>query len=117
MVAGQSDIHFHDIVNSLEFFIHALVSSSLIGVQLGPRLFAFCDWGIVWAVQDNSKVWLPSPPPVEKPRAVHNAACLAYLGDSIYEVCFLDPSSDSAGHCLVLEYVVTELDGMQVIFN
>lgn len=38
------------------------------------------------AVQGNADVWLPSPPPVEKPRAVHNAACLAYLGDSIYEV-------------------------------
>ncbi|KAG0626193.1 hypothetical protein M758_2G109500 [Ceratodon purpureus] len=38
------------------------------------------------AVQDNAKVWLPSPPPVERPRAVHNAASLAYLGDSIYEV-------------------------------
>ncbi|XP_024394223.1 uncharacterized protein [Physcomitrium patens] len=38
------------------------------------------------AAQDNAKVWLPSPPPVEKPRAVHNAASLAYLGDSIYEV-------------------------------
>lgn len=45
------------------------------------------DWDIVWAAQDNAKVWLPSPPPVEKPRAVHNAASLAYLGDSIYEVC------------------------------
>jgi 23S rRNA maturation mini-RNase III len=31
-------------------------------------------------------MWLPQPPFVEKPRAVHNAASLAYLGDVIYEV-------------------------------
>ncbi|KAI6690142.1 hypothetical protein NL676_026970 [Syzygium grande] len=31
--------------------------------------------------------WLPSPPPkVEKPRSVYNAAMLAYIGDSIYEL-------------------------------
>lgn len=50
------------------------------------------------AVQDNAKVWLPSAPPVEKPRAVHNAASLAFLGDSIYEVYarrhFLTPPQD-----------------------
>ncbi|KAL0715185.1 hypothetical protein Bca4012_064507 [Brassica carinata] len=30
--------------------------------------------------------WFPSPPKVEKPRSVFNAASLAYIGDSIYEV-------------------------------
>ncbi|GAV87943.1 Ribonuclease_3 domain-containing protein [Cephalotus follicularis] len=30
--------------------------------------------------------WLPSPPKVEKPRSVYNAAALAYLGDCIYEL-------------------------------
>ncbi|XP_030525644.1 mini-ribonuclease 3 [Rhodamnia argentea] len=30
--------------------------------------------------------WLPSPPKVEKPRSVYNAALLAYIGDSIYEL-------------------------------
>lgn len=31
--------------------------------------------------------WLPSPPKVQKPRSVFNAASLAYIGDCIYEVC------------------------------
>ncbi|KAL2462572.1 Ribonuclease III family protein [Forsythia ovata] len=30
--------------------------------------------------------WLPSPPKVEKPRSMFNAASLAYIGDSIYEL-------------------------------
>ncbi|XP_010462355.1 PREDICTED: uncharacterized protein LOC104742956 [Camelina sativa] len=30
--------------------------------------------------------WFPSPPKVEKPRSVFNAASLAYIGDSIYEI-------------------------------
>ncbi|XP_031407575.1 uncharacterized protein LOC116215907 isoform X1 [Punica granatum] len=30
--------------------------------------------------------WLPSPPKVEKPRSVYNAASLAYIGDCIYEL-------------------------------
>lgn len=30
--------------------------------------------------------WLPSPPKVEKPRSVFNAATLAYIGDSIFEL-------------------------------
>ncbi|KAL7180367.1 hypothetical protein ACSBR1_043547 [Camellia fascicularis] len=29
--------------------------------------------------------WLPSPPKVEKPRSIYNAASLAYIGDCIYE--------------------------------
>lgn len=29
---------------------------------------------------------MPSPPKVEKPRSMYNAASLAYIGDSIYEV-------------------------------
>lgn len=33
--------------------------------------------------------WMPSPPKVQKPRSVFNAASLAYIGDSIYEVLFL----------------------------
>lgn len=51
--------------------------------------------GLSVAVQDNAQVWMPSPPPVDKPRANYNAASLAYLGDAIYEVyclillCFL----------------------------
>ncbi|KAK3426756.1 hypothetical protein EUGRSUZ_F03129 [Eucalyptus grandis] len=32
------------------------------------------------------ELWLPSPPKVEKPRSVYNAALLAYIGDSIYEL-------------------------------
>ncbi|KAF8025702.1 hypothetical protein BT93_F2514 [Corymbia citriodora subsp. variegata] len=40
--------------------------------------------------QDESylgyELWLPSPPKVEKPRSVYNAALLAYIGDSIYEL-------------------------------
>lgn len=30
--------------------------------------------------------WLPSPPKVDKPRSVYNAASLAFIGDCIYEV-------------------------------
>ncbi|KAG6550832.1 hypothetical protein Mapa_007628 [Marchantia paleacea] len=30
--------------------------------------------------------WLPEAPGVEKPRAVHNAAALAYMGDAVYEL-------------------------------
>ncbi|XP_031372102.1 uncharacterized protein LOC116187500 isoform X1 [Punica granatum] len=30
--------------------------------------------------------WLPSPPKVDKPRSVYNAASLAYIGDCIYEL-------------------------------
>ncbi|EEF34976.1 RNA binding protein, putative [Ricinus communis] len=30
--------------------------------------------------------WMPTPPKVEKPRSVYNAATLAYIGDSIYEL-------------------------------
>ncbi|XP_010106661.2 uncharacterized protein LOC21388033 [Morus notabilis] len=30
--------------------------------------------------------WLPSPPKVQKPRSMFNAAALAYLGDCIYEL-------------------------------
>ncbi|GMN37002.1 hypothetical protein TIFTF001_006468 [Ficus carica] len=30
--------------------------------------------------------WLPSPPKVQKPRSIFNAAALAYLGDGIYEL-------------------------------
>ncbi|CAN6828292.1 unnamed protein product [Brassica oleracea var. botrytis] len=30
--------------------------------------------------------WFPSPPKVKKPRSVFNAASLAYIGDSIYEI-------------------------------
>ncbi|KAL3526644.1 hypothetical protein ACH5RR_011300 [Cinchona calisaya] len=30
--------------------------------------------------------WLPSPPKVDKPRSVFNAASLAYVGDCIYEL-------------------------------
>jgi hypothetical protein len=31
--------------------------------------------------------WLPSPPKVQKPRSLFNAASLAYVCDCIYEVC------------------------------
>lgn len=47
--------------------------------------------GLSVAVQDNAQVWLPLPPPVDKPRAKYNAASLAYLGDAIYEVYYLIP--------------------------
>ncbi|KAL5579504.1 hypothetical protein UlMin_011946 [Ulmus minor] len=30
--------------------------------------------------------WLPSPPKVQKPRSIFNAASLAYIGDCIYEL-------------------------------
>ena len=39
-------------------------------------------------VQGNP-LWLPDAPLVPRPRASYNAASLAYLGDSIYEVLFL----------------------------
>ncbi|KAM7471819.1 hypothetical protein LguiA_010002 [Lonicera macranthoides] len=32
------------------------------------------------------ETWLPSPPQVEKPRSIYNAASLAYIGDCIYEL-------------------------------
>ncbi|CAH9066846.1 unnamed protein product [Cuscuta epithymum] len=32
------------------------------------------------------ETWLPNPPKVEKPRSVFNAASLAYIGDSIFEI-------------------------------
>ncbi|GAA0142799.1 hypothetical protein Leryth_001902 [Lithospermum erythrorhizon] len=32
------------------------------------------------------ETWLPSPPKVEKPRSVFNAATLAYIGDCIFEL-------------------------------
>ncbi|PSS07353.1 Mini-ribonuclease [Actinidia chinensis var. chinensis] len=32
------------------------------------------------------EAWLPTPPKVEKPRSIYNAASLAYIGDSIYEL-------------------------------
>lgn len=35
---------------------------------------------------EEGKTWLPAPPNVSRPRAVHNAASLAYLGDAIYEM-------------------------------
>jgi hypothetical protein len=35
---------------------------------------------------EGNPVWLPDAPVVPKPRASYNAASLAYLGDSIYEV-------------------------------
>ena len=34
------------------------------------------------------ETWSPSPPKLEKPRSVFNAASLAFIGDSIYEVRF-----------------------------
>lgn len=34
------------------------------------------------------ETWSPSPPKLEKPRSVFNAASLAFIGDSIFEVCF-----------------------------
>ncbi|KAL2611525.1 hypothetical protein R1flu_023217 [Riccia fluitans] len=36
--------------------------------------------------QRQQQPWLPEAPVVEKPRAVHNAAALAYIGDAIYEL-------------------------------
>lgn len=32
------------------------------------------------------ETWLPTPPKVEKPRSIYNAASLAFIGDCIYEV-------------------------------
>ncbi|KAJ4867253.1 Ribonuclease III family protein [Raphanus sativus] len=37
-------------------------------------------------VGDDYEKWFPSPPKVKKPRSVFNAASLAYIGDSIYEI-------------------------------
>ena len=34
----------------------------------------------------RGKAWLPPPPVVPRPQATHNAAMLAFLGDSIFEV-------------------------------
>lgn len=46
--------------------------------------------------------WLPSPPKVQKPRSVFNAASLAYLGDCIYEVCFFSIISFARVVCVLL---------------
>lgn len=46
--------------------------------------------------------WLPSPPKVEKPRSVFNAASLAYIGDCIYEVHFFVPAIFTIELCLFL---------------
>lgn len=47
--------------------------------------------------------WLPPSPPVARPRATHNAAMLAYVGDSIYEMYarwhFLNPPVAIPGYC------------------
>ncbi|KAM7480548.1 hypothetical protein LguiA_028761 [Lonicera macranthoides] len=32
------------------------------------------------------ETWLPNPPKLRKPRSVHNAASLAYIGDCVYEL-------------------------------
>ncbi|KAM7483836.1 hypothetical protein LguiB_008419 [Lonicera macranthoides] len=32
------------------------------------------------------ETWLPNPPKLQKPRSVHNAASLAYIGDCVYEL-------------------------------
>lgn len=42
--------------------------------------------------------WSPSPPKLEKPRSVFNAASLAFIGDSFYEVC-LPLHSDLYASC------------------
>ncbi|KAF2301058.1 hypothetical protein GH714_019720 [Hevea brasiliensis] len=45
--------------------------------------------GVVTKLEDTYlgyERWMPSPPKVEKPRSVYNAATLAYIGDSIYEL-------------------------------
>ncbi|PIA43036.1 hypothetical protein AQUCO_02000466v1 [Aquilegia coerulea] len=34
----------------------------------------------------GSERWLPSPPKVNSPRSIYNAASLAYIGDCIYEL-------------------------------
>lgn len=34
----------------------------------------------------RQSAWLPGAPSVHQPRAVHNAAALAYMGDAIFEV-------------------------------
>lgn len=52
-----------------------------------PFFFFFVDSGN--EIDDNCigyEKWFPSPPKVGKPRSVFNAASLAYIGDSIYEV-------------------------------
>ena len=36
--------------------------------------------------EDEVPRWLPSTPHKGSARALHNAAALAYLGDSVYEV-------------------------------
>lgn len=55
--------------------------------------FFLFDWNLCEIVEQLNdsylgyERWLPSPPKVEKPRSVFNAATLAYIGDSIFEVC------------------------------
>jgi hypothetical protein len=56
--------------------------------------FFLFDWNLCEIVEqlDDSYLgcerWLPSRPKVEKPPSVFNAATLAYIDDSIFEVCF-----------------------------
>ncbi|CAI5473846.1 unnamed protein product [Closterium sp. Yama58-4] len=58
----------------------------------------------------DPRVWLPPPPDVPRPRATHNAAMLAYIGDGIYELYarrhFLNPPSAIATYCQRVTAVV-----------
>lgn len=42
--------------------------------------------GITTTLYSNGETWLPPAPEVSRPRAIYNAASLAYLGDCIYEL-------------------------------
>ncbi|CAI7842942.1 unnamed protein product, partial [Closterium sp. NIES-54] len=58
----------------------------------------------------DPRVWLPPPPDVPRPRATHNAAMLAYIGDGVYELFarrhFLNPPSAIATYCQRVTAVV-----------
>lgn len=43
--------------------------------------------GIATTLYSDGETWLPPAPEVSSPRAIYNAASLAYLGDCIYELC------------------------------
>lgn len=63
--------------------------------------------GITATLYSGGQTWLPPAPEVSRPRAIYNAASLAYLGDCIYELYarrhFLFPplSINEYNHCVM----------------
>ncbi|XP_052307724.1 uncharacterized protein LOC18096746 isoform X4 [Populus trichocarpa] len=80
--------------------------------------FFLFDWNLCEIVEqlDDSYLgcerWLPSRPKVEKPPSVFNAATLAYIDDSIFEIlCFLGYDST-----LGTPFVYINVNGLHCTF-